>query len=193
MCVAEAGAGAEAVAAAWSTPVGLLALTLTEASRARVVRLVLDAPDSYAAGPHGYAPVPGEPAGSRRGEDPLIPAQLAHARLCRLVRNAHAAGVQRPGDPRLEALTEVAERRLLVALADQPDRLDRHAGDRAQLVRAVADVARRADGWTAPLRPARREEPVLAIHGARLALAEATRIVLRNGLAGLGAGAPERM
>jgi arginyl-tRNA synthetase len=36
-------------------------------------------------------------------------------------------------------------------------------------------------------------DPVRSVHAARLLLADATRVVLRNGLARLGASAPERM
>ncbi|HET7399540.1 MAG TPA: DALR anticodon-binding domain-containing protein [Intrasporangium sp.] len=172
---------------------GLLALTLSDAARSSIVPAILAAPDRYAAGGLGYVRVPDEPAGSRPPGDPVRRVQLSHARLCRLLRNAAAAGVLLRGGERVEELALESERRLLVALADQPERLARHACDDQELLRAVADLAARADGWTHPLRPARLGEPVLAVHGARVALATAARIVLRNGLARLGASAPERM
>jgi arginyl-tRNA synthetase len=138
-------------------------------------------------------PVPPEPPGSRPPGDPVLGAQLAHARLCRLIRNAEAAGVERRASARVERLTHVAERHLLVALADLPQRLDTHVGDPAQQRRAVTDLADLADGWDHPLRPVVVGEPVRSVHGARLLLADAVRVVLRNGLARLGASAPERM
>jgi arginyl-tRNA synthetase len=57
----------------------------------------------------------------------------------------------------------------------------------------VTDLADLADGWDHPLRPAVVGEPVRSVHAARLLLADAVRVVLRNGLARLGAAAPERM
>jgi arginyl-tRNA synthetase len=60
-------------------------------------------------------------------------------------------------------------------------------------MRAVTDLAALANAWTHPVRPELVDEHPTSIHGARLALATATRIVLRNGLAHLGVPAPERM
>jgi arginyl-tRNA synthetase len=180
------------VAAVEVAPSGLIAVTLEDAPRSAIVEHVLEHQDAYALG-GAVLPVPAEVPGSRPPGDPVLGAQLAHARLCRLIRNAEAAGVERRASARVERLTHVVERHLLVALADLPQRLDTHAGDPAQQRRAVTDLADLADGWDHPLRPAVVGEPVRSVHAARLLLADAVRVVLRKGLARLGAAAPERM
>ena len=175
-------------------PSGMLAITLSDHARSAIITTVLDHAETYAL-PAGtrLTPVPLEVPGARPTDDPVAVAQRAHARLCRVIRNAEAVGVLvRPQD-RLEQLHHVPERRLLVALADLPARLDRHAGDRTQQLRAVTDLASLADAWTFPVRPLVVGEDIRSLHGARLALATATRVVLRNGLARLGLPAPERM
>jgi arginyl-tRNA synthetase len=181
------------VAAVEVAPSGLIAVTLEDAARSAIVAHVLEHQDEYALCAGTALPVPAEAPGSRAPGDPVLGAQLAHARLCRLIRNAEAAGVERRDSARVEHLTHVAERHLLVALADLPQRLDTHTGDEVQQRRAVTDLADLADGWDHPLRPAVVDEPVRSVHAARLLLADATRVVLRNGLARLGASAPERM
>jgi arginyl-tRNA synthetase len=174
-------------------PSGLLALTLENPSRARVVEVVRSDPETYAVGEGGrHRPVL-ERAGWRRLDDPLRPVQLAHARLCRLLRNGEALGVRPGGEDRLAELHHVDERHLLVALADLPQRLDAHAGDLSASGRAVAEVASLADRWHQPTAPTRRGDDAEPVHGVRLLLADAARIVLRNGLGRLGAAAPERM
>jgi arginyl-tRNA synthetase len=180
-------------------PSGLLSLTLADSDRCAIIDVVLEHEATYGLPPGQRVPVV-DANGQRSdlpawlGSDPALrTAQQAHARLLRLVRNARAVGVEiRPSDRR-EDLGHVAERLLLVALADFPQRMDRHEGDSAQQVRAVIDLAARADAWNQPIRPMTIDERVRGIHGARLALAVAAAIVLRNGLGRLGAPAPERM
>lgn len=175
-------------------PSGLLAITLSDRARSRIIPTILREADTYGLGAgqslHAF---PEEVPGSRPACDPIACAQLSHARLCRVIRNAEAVGVEMRSKDRLEELTHVSERLLLVALADHPQRMARHAGDRVQLIRAVTDLAALADAWTHPVRPMVLGERPASIHGARLALATASRIVLRNGLARLGVAAPERM
>lgn len=176
------------------SPSGWLSITLSDAARAAVIERVLEDPDRYGT-PTGAAPAPvaDERPGSRCPDDPVAMVQRAHALQCRRVRNAVATGVQiRPGDRRDE-LTHVSERLLLVALADHPQRVLRHVGDREGLLRAVSVLAERAVAWTHPVRPLVVGERPSGLHGARLALAVATGHVLRTGLALLGAPAPERM
>ena len=189
----------EPIAAVEVAPSGLLAITLADGDRAAVIDEVLEQAATYGlsrGSTAGWTAVrhlrPDVPAWL--GDDPALrPAQLAHARLHRLVRNAHAAGVEVRETDRREDLAHVAERLLLVALADFPQRMARHEGDRRQQVRAVTDLAALADGWDQALRPLTAEDRPQGLHGARLALALATAVVLRNGLARLGATAPERM
>lgn len=174
-------------------PSGLLAITLSDAARSDIIATVLEHADTWALAPGQHLVEGIEDPGSRSPDDPIRTVQLAHARLCRLIRNAEAVGVQIRDSDRRDELTHVSERHLLVGLADLPQRLDAHAGDEQQTVRALTDVAALADGWTYPLRPATVDEPIGSIHGSRLALATAARVVLRNGLSRLGAAAPERM
>lgn len=176
------------------SPTGWLSITVSDATRAEVIERVLQDPDGYGT-PTGTPPLaaPEERPGSRCPEDPIAAVQRAHALQCRRSRNAAATGVQiRPADPR-DQLTHVSERLLLVALADHPQRVLRHVGDRDALLRALSVVAQRAVEWTHPVRPLVVGERPSGIHGARLALAVATGHVLRTGLALLGAPAPERM
>ena len=180
-------------------PSGLLSVTLADADRAAIIDEVLGHEATYGLPPGQRLPavdVDGHRADlpAWLDSDPALrPAQLAHARLRRLIRNARAVGVEIRPSNRREALGHVAERLLLVSLADFPQRMDRHDGDRAQQVRAVCDLAARADAWNQPIRPVSVDERVRGIHGARLALAAAATVVLRNGLTRLGAPAPERM
>lgn len=179
-------------------PSGLLTITLRDADRSAIIDTIREHAEdygiargvTYAALAAGLVP---EAPGRRDADDPIARAQRSHARLCRLVRAAAATGVEiRPTD-RLEELAHVSERRLLVALADLPSRLARHEGDSSAQRRALAEVADIADEWRHPVRPLTTAQRPTRIHGARRRLAEATRIVLRNGLARLGATAPERM
>ncbi|EWT05918.1 anticodon-binding protein [Intrasporangium chromatireducens Q5-1] len=182
------------IAAVEVAPTGWLAITVSDAARAEVVGAILADPDGYAV-PEGVVlpEVADERPGSRPPGDPVAVVQLSHARQCRRIRNATAAGVQtRPSD-RLEQLTHVSERVLLVTLADLPQRLARHPAGRERILAAMAEVACRADAWVHPVRPLTLDESVEPVHGARLALATATRDVLRTGLRLLGASAPERM
>lgn len=179
-------------------PSGLLAITLADATRVAIIDEVLDNEATYALPPgesvdDRHLDTRSDLPGWLHDDAALRPVQLAHARLHRLIRNARAAGVERRPTDRREDLGHVAERFLLVALADLPQRLARHEGDRQQQVRALTDLAALADAWQQPLRPHTVDEPIRSIHGARVALAEAAAVVLRNGLVRLGATAPERM
>jgi arginyl-tRNA synthetase len=189
----------DSIAAVEVAPSGLLAITLADGERSAVIDVVLGQEATYGL-PRGSSASPTAARLTRPdvpawlGDDPALrPAQLAHARLHRLVRNARTAGVDVREADRREDLAHVAERLLLVALADFPQRMARHEGDRQQQVRAVTDLAALADSWDQPLRPLTADERPRGIHGARPALALATAVVLRNGLARLGATAPERM
>jgi len=181
------------VAAVEVAPSGLITITLSDAARSQIIGTVLDEEKTYALPPGERYRVVLERPGWRPPGDPVHGVQLARARICRLIRNAEASGVERRHGVRLEALTHVSERHLLVGLADLPQRFMTHTGDPSQTQRALTDLASLADEWKHPLRPMAVGAPVQAAHGARLALADATRIVLRNGLARVGAAAPERM
>src|SRR6476661_10550502 len=138
------------VAAVEVAPSGLIALTLEDSARSEIVPRVIEDQDHYALGAGGQHDEIVEAPGSRPADDPVRGAQLAHARLCRIIRNAEAAGVDRRPSARLAELTHVGERQLLVALADLPQRLERHVGDEVQQRRAVTDLAALADAWDHP-------------------------------------------
>jgi arginyl-tRNA synthetase len=132
--------------------------------------------------------------------NPAFWVRYTHARLASLVRNAadfglvldlegiEGADVALLTDPREgELLRAVGELPRVVASAARlcaPDRLA------AYLEELVGIYHRFGGTWR--VTPWGDEEPT-AVSGARLLLAEATRLVLANGLRLLGVGAPERM
>jgi arginyl-tRNA synthetase len=126
-------------------------------------------------------------------EGPVSSAQFAHARLASLARNAADLGISSE-NAQLELLDQEREGELIrtlgefpriVALAVQRDESDRVA-------RYLAELAD-ASSWFFERVLPRGDEPPGPQHAARLALCEATRQVLANGLGLLGISAPERM
>lgn len=126
-------------------------------------------------------------------ENPVYYIQMAHARLCGIFRvgNIDPASLS-AADVDFGALAEPEERELVKALLDfpsllagaaealEPHRVASYLHDTAQLVHTWYHKHHVLD-----------QPPVLM--NARLFLAHASRIVLRNGLAVLGIAAPERM
>jgi arginyl-tRNA synthetase len=126
-------------------------------------------------------------------DNPVYYIQMAHARLCGIFRvggidpaSLDATAVD------FDALTEAEERELVKALLDFPallagaaDALEPH-----RIASYLHDTAQLVHTWY-------HKHHVLdqppAIMNSRLFLAQASRIVLRNGLAVLGIAAPERM
>lgn len=141
-------------------------------------------------------------------QNPVYKVQYAHARLCRLERLAEASRVD--ADPEAEAdaaaeadlsrLTAPPEHELATHLTEFPAFLARAAAQRAPQVLCgyLEKTAGLANSWYQAGHPSRR--PDLAalsddpeLRAARMTLARATRIVLRNGLAVLGVSAPHEM
>lgn len=134
-------------------------------------------------------------------KNPVYKVQYAHARMCSIFAKARDEG----GVPDLDEadpalLTTPAERELMNQLAEFPETIARSARDRSPHV--VCDYLERTAGlvnsWYHAGNPSRNPElavlvPDPALSAARLALADAVRIVLRNGLTVLGVSAPERM
>ncbi|MDQ2797617.1 MAG: DALR anticodon-binding domain-containing protein [Actinomycetota bacterium] len=178
------------------TPSGLMAVTLTDPCRAQILEMIL-ADEHYGCGHEaddaGTCDRSTVASDLALQGDSLRLVQLAHARLCRVVRNAEAVGVSTRAVDDRGTLTHVSERLLQVALADLPQRLDAAAGDLARAVRALTDLAELSDACDRPARPAVVGDDITAEHGVRLALARATARVLRNGLLRLNVDAPERM
>ncbi|OBG47217.1 arginine--tRNA ligase [Mycobacterium alsense] len=132
---------------------------------------------------------------SASNENPVYYVQYAHARLSALARNAAELGVA-PGTDRLELLTHDKEGALLRTLGEFPRVLQTAANLREphRICRYLEDLAGDYHRFYDSCRvlPQGDERPT-ELHAARLALCQAARQVIANGLAILGVGAPERM
>jgi arginyl-tRNA synthetase len=129
-------------------------------------------------------------------ENPVFYVQYAHARIASVLRNAAELGIAREASYDASLLTHEREGDLLRALGelprivrsatelDAPHRVARYLEELAGVYHRFYDACRVLPGENGP-------EPALT--QARLALCEATRIVLSNGLALLGVTAPDRM
>ena len=133
-------------------------------------------------------------------QNPVYKVQYAHARLCRLAELARKKAKPNNAEPDLSLLLAPAERELANQLAEFPDFLTRAAAQRAPQVLCgyLEKAAGLVNSWYQAGHPSRR--PDLAaltddpdLHAARMALARAARIVLRNGLEVLGVSAPNEM
>jgi arginyl-tRNA synthetase len=132
---------------------------------------------------------------SASNENPVYYVQYAHARLAALARNAVELGLI-PSTEHLELLTHEKEGTLIRNLGEfsrvlktaaalrEPHRVSRYLEDLAGDYHRFYDSCR--------VLPQGDEEPS-DLHAARLALCQATRQVIANGLAILGVTAPERM
>ncbi len=130
-------------------------------------------------------------------ENPVYYVQYAHARIAAVLRNAAElkipAGLEN-FDP--AQLSHDRENELLGSLAEFP-RIVAGAADLREphrIARYLEELAGVYHGFYADCRVLPMgDEPVLAIHSARINLCAATLQVLKNGLDLLGVSAPERM
>ena len=132
---------------------------------------------------------------SASNENPVYYVQYAYARLAALARNAAELGLV-PNTEHLELLTHEKEGALIRNLGEfqrvlktaaalrEPHRVSRYLEDLAGDYHRFYDSCR--------VLPQGDETPT-GLHTARLALCQATRQVIANGLAILGVTAPERM
>lgn len=132
----------------------------------------------------------------RSNENPVYYVQYAHARISSLLRNAAQAGITRGDRYDAALLSHDRENDLLKALADfpavvtaaaelrQPHRVTRYLEDLSGTYHRFYDACRVLPRAGGALDETGR---------ARLWLAEATRIVLANGLGLLGVTAPDRL
>ena len=132
---------------------------------------------------------------SASNENPVYYVQYAHARLSALARNAAELGIT-PDTAHLDLLTHDKEGTLIRNIGEFPRVLQTAAGLREphRVSRYLEDLAGDYHRFYDSCRvlPQGDEEPG-ELHSARLALCEATRQAIANGLAILGVTAPERM
>ena len=132
---------------------------------------------------------------SASSENPVYYVQYAHARLCALARNAADLGIA-PDTAHLELLDHDKEGTLIRNLGEFPRVLQSAAALREphRVCRYLEDLAGDYHRFYDSCRvlPQGDEQPG-DLHRARLALCEATRQVIGNGLQILGVSAPERM
>ena len=132
---------------------------------------------------------------SQSSDNPVYYVQYGHARLCSIGRKAAELGVDAEGAD-LSLLTHDREGDLIRTLGEfpavveeaaqlrEPHRIARYAEDLAAVFHRFYDscqVLPKAGEGEAP------------IHGARLALAQASRVVLANALTMVGVSTPEKM
>ena len=133
----------------------------------------------------------------RTNDNPVFYVQYAHARICSVLRNAEALGIDWAGtvyDASL--LSDDRESDLLAALAELPSVVSTAAELREphRIARYLEDLATAYHKFYDSCRVLpRSDEEVAGVHIARLWLCAATRQVLANGLALCGVTAPERM
>lgn len=125
-------------------------------------------------------------------ENPVYYVQYAHARICSLLSTLAQDGLQVPDSADASLLTTDQERELIKSIASFPGEIRMAADDLdpSRINRYATELASRFHRFYNACR-IRGEEPDIA--GARLALAAATRQVLRNALRILGVTAPESM
>ena len=132
---------------------------------------------------------------SASNENPVYYVQYAHARLSALARNAAELGLI-PDTTHLELLTHDKEGMLLRTIGEFPRVVKTAASLREphRVCRYLEDLAGDYHRFYDSCRvlPQGDEQPT-DLHIARLALCQATRQVIANGLAILGVTAPERM
>jgi arginyl-tRNA synthetase len=133
-------------------------------------------------------------------KNPVYKVQYAHARMCSIFRRAGIALEDADPAAAVELLTDETERELIRQLEQFPELVARAADARAphMVCDYLETTAGLVNSWYHAGNPNRNPElavlvPDEALRGARLGLARAVQIVLRNGLELLGLHAPERM
>ncbi|MDP2234542.1 MAG: DALR anticodon-binding domain-containing protein, partial [Actinomycetota bacterium] len=141
-------------------------------------------------------------AKEQSAENPVYYVQYAHARICSILRKAAGADTDdesvdiasvAPAAAELSLLAEDSELALLRKLAELPEVVEIAAHELAphKLTRYAEDLAATFHQFYTVCKVVQPEVPELT--GARLALVDATRIVLATTLGLLGVSAPERM
>lgn len=125
--------------------------------------------------------------------NPVFYLQYAHARICSIFRHAHARGIVPDEAADLSCLTLPPEQTLIRLLVRFPERIRKAAQlyEPQLLAEYLREVAQAFHAFYHECRIIGAGTPE-QMH-ARFVLARVTQRVLRNGLALLGIGAPERM
>ena len=134
-------------------------------------------------------------------KNPVYKVQYAHARLMSIFRKAGVVPEQMDAAAaNLELLQQAAELALIKQLTQFPDIVRRAALARAPHIvcEYLETTAGQVNSWYHAGNPSRQPElavlvPDAPLRAARLVLARAAQIVLRNGLHLLGLSAPDRM
>ncbi|HEX6063927.1 MAG TPA: arginine--tRNA ligase [Longimicrobiales bacterium] len=134
-------------------------------------------------------------------KNPVYKVQYAHARMHSIFRKAgRAPGGAVPSAERLAGLQHEGEIELIKQLSIFPDAVARAAAARAPhiICEYLESTAGMVNSWYHAGNPSRNPQLAVLVadenlREARLALANAIRIVLRNGLQLLGLGAPDRL
>ncbi len=131
-------------------------------------------------------------------DNPVYYVQYAHARLCTMLRGAADLGLKSTEDVDLGQLTLPVEGDLIRTIGEFPETVRRAAEMREphRIARYLEKLAGALHKFYA-VREARvlpkGDEAATPANHARVALCEAARVVLANGLALVGVSAPERM
>ncbi len=125
-------------------------------------------------------------------ENPVYYIQMAHARMCGIFRVGGIDPEKIEAQTLLDALIEPEEQELIKRLLDFPAVVSgaAEALEPQRIATYLHETAGVAHLWYHKHHVLNEPEPIMR---ARLVLARATQIVLRNGLAILGISAPERM
>ncbi len=127
-------------------------------------------------------------------ENPIYYVEYAHARICSILRNLAQEGFTVPALGEIDAalLSGEAEQALIKALAQYCEalRLAARDYDPSYINRYLVDLATSFHRFYTACRIKGEDKPILL---ARLKLADATRVVLCNGLTLLGVEPPKRM
>jgi arginyl-tRNA synthetase len=134
-------------------------------------------------------------------KNPVFKVQYAHARIMSIMRKAAVAPEAVSATPdELSLLTDAKERELIQQISQFPELVKRAAAARAphMICDYLETTAAIVNSWYHAGNPNRNPElAVLAsdpeLRNARIALARATQVVLRNGLTLLGLDAPAQM
>jgi arginyl-tRNA synthetase len=133
-------------------------------------------------------------------KNPVYKVQYAHARMMSIFRKAGLAPAQITGDADLSRLAHPSELELVKQLARFPEAVRRAAETRAphMMCEYLEATAGMVNSWYHAGNPSRNPDlavlvPEPGLRQARLVLARAVQITLRNGLRLLALDAPERM